>query len=406
MDFRYLADCLPAGAIAGLLLVTPAVGESVQWQFAYNQESRYTSWHGTRGYPPSLMLTPARGSGWQFYTPATASLTALRPDLFKFELAGRGGYVVSEQTTSGATGSVSTFTDTVVAATWTYLGAAGMQPFLSLNANLPTGTTVLLGNDTFARMDPDLVDIATFGEGWNYGITGGVNIALAQNLVFSLGAGHTVRGEYDRETTAGIPAGVTDIRVSPGDVTTINAGLGFRSGSLTGRLSGGYSFEGTTSLAGAPSFQLGDRYFVSGAGSYAWSEASVTNLIASWSYAQKNKGVIPPFGIEAMNSNSDVYRLRLEHAFVFGNWSWGPVASWLLRDENSYASDVIQFVPAKTRWSAGGNLRYRVNEKTLLYASAEHIWIEEQARPNTGAGPLPALSYTGWSVTGGASFRY
>jgi hypothetical protein len=393
-----------AGATAWT--AAPAASEPMQWQLAYNQETRYSSWQGTLGYPAGTMLTPARGSGWQSYTPATLGVTGVQPDLFKFEFVGRGGYVHSKQTTPGASGSVSTFVDTVVAATWTYLGIPGIQPFVSLNANLPTGTSVLLGNDTFARMDPDLVDVATFGEGWNYGVTGGVTVALSQNLAFSLGAGHTVRGNYDREALAGVPGGIADVRVAPGDVTTINAALGFRSGPLTGRLAAAYSFEGETSFAGAPSFQPGDRYFVSGSGSFTWSESSVSSLVASWSYAQKNKGIIPPFGEEALNSNSNVYRVRLEHAFIFGNWSVGPVGSWLLRDENSYSPVVLQFVPAKTRWSAGGNVRYRINEHTLLYANAEHIWIRENARIDGGAGPIPALSYTGWAVTGGASFRY
>jgi hypothetical protein len=394
-------------AASATLSVSPAAADAWQWQFAYNQEARYFSWQGTRGYPPATMpVPPARGSGWQFYTPASAALTGVQADVLKFELVGRGGYVTSKQTTPGAAGSISTFTDTVVAATWTYLGLAGVQPFLSLNANLPTGTTVLLGNATFARMDPDLVDIATFGEGWNYGVTGGVTVALAQNLAFSIGAGHTVRGDYNREAMAGLPAGMLEARVAPGDVTSINAALGFRSGPLTGRISGAYSFESAISFDGVTSFQPGDRFFVSGSGSYAWSDASATSVVASWSHAEKNKGIIPPFGTEAMNSNSNVYRVRIEQAFIAGNWSAGPVGSFLFRDRNSYSPADLQFVPAKTRWSAGGNVRYRVNDNTLLYVNAEHIWISENARPTGAPAPVPASSYTGWTVSGGASFRY
>jgi hypothetical protein len=166
--------------------------------------------------------------------------------------------------------------------------------------------------------------------------------------------------------------------------------------------------ESETSFGGTPSFQLGDRFLVSASGSYAWSEASVSSFVFSWSHAQKNKGIIPPFATEALNSNSNVYRVQLGHAFIHGNWSFGPSASFLFRDENSYDPTAFQFVPAKTRMSAGGNMRYRVTDCATAYVSAEHIWIHEGQRifPGANALPTPALSCSGWSVAGGATFRY
>jgi hypothetical protein len=352
-------------------------------------------------------LPTAPGRGTQIYTPSSISLTGAQADLWKLEFVGRGGYVTSEQSTPGASGSVSTLTDTVVSATWTYLAIGGVQPFVSLNTNIPTGKSVLLGNATFARMDPDLVDIATFGEGWNYGATVGANFPVTDTIIFSAGVGHTVRGRYDRDTVAGLP-NTSTIAVEPGDTTTVNAGLGIGGGPLSGRVSASYSHEGATSFKGIKSFQLGDRYFVSGSGAYAWSASSVSSLVASWSYAQKNKGIIPPFGNEAMNSNSNVYRVRLGHLFVVGNWAAGPIASWLLRDNNAYEPPAFQFVPAKTRWTAGGSLRAKANNNVLLYVNGEHLWIDEDQRfhPGVNALPTPALRYTGWMIAGGASLQF
>ena len=402
---RALAGAMAAAAAA--FSTSPAAAQSKAWELSYNQEVRYFSWRGDRGYPAAGIISTAPGSGSQIYSPATLGLTGILSDVLKFELVGRGGYVTSKQTTPGATGSVSTFTDTVAASTWTYYGIPGIQPFLSLNVNLPTGTPVLLGTDTFGRMDPDLVDIATFGEGLNFGATFGTNIAVTENIVFSAGVGHTWRGDYYREMVAGLP-GTVELRVSPANVTTVNAALGFRNGPLTVQLSAAYSHEGTTSFAGVPSFQLGDRYMVSSSTNYAWSEASVSSMVASWSYAQKNKNSIPPSPLllEMFNSNSNVYRVRLEHAFIHGNWSAGPVGSWLWRDENAYVPAAGQFVPAKTRWSAGGNLRYTAGTNALLYVSAEHVWIEENARPFPAPTAVPDANYTGWALLGGASFRY
>ena len=384
----------------------PAQAQGQQWQLFYNQEVRYFSWRGDRGYPAAF--TTERGSGSQLYAPATISLTGVTPDVMKFEFVGRGGYVDSRQTTSGLSGSVAHFTDTVASATWTYLALPGVQPYLSLNANIPTGISVLPGTDGFARMDPDLVDIPTFGEGWNFGATLGMNVALAENVIGSIAVGHTIRNSYDRDTPS--PAGsVGVLNLSPGDVTTINAALGFRRGALTGQISGSYSHEGATSFAGVPTFQLGDRFLVMGQYAYAWNEASVTSLAISWNHFQKNRVLSPPplLVAEAFNSNSNVYRVRLEHAFTFGNWSAGPVVSWLLRDENAYSPTAFQFVPAKTRWSAGGTARYQVNDRSLLYATVEHIWIEEESRPVAPpVGAVPNISLRGWAAVVGGSFRY
>ena len=57
---------------------------------------------------------------------------------------------------------------------------------------------MLSGTETFARMDPDLVDLSTFGEGWNFGPTIGFNVPITQTLILSAGVGHTWRGLYDR----------------------------------------------------------------------------------------------------------------------------------------------------------------------------------------------------------------
>jgi hypothetical protein len=256
-------------------------------------------------------------------------------------------------------------------------------------------------------MDPDLVDLPTFGEGWNIGPTVGFNLAVSENMIFSSGVGYTVRGHYNRDnfTTIG-GVGVTSL--DPGDVLTANAAVGFRSGPLTGQLSGIYSHETTTTFDGVPSAHLGDRFAVSGYGSYAWSNDSITRLIASWNYYQKNKiftSPPPTLMMEAFDSNSNVYRVRLEHAFVFGQWAAGPSVGYLLRDNNAYSPTALLFVPAKTRWSAGGNLRYSVSDKTLFYASVERLWIEEGQR-SSPAISVPSLNYTGWVFITGASFQY
>jgi len=402
--FTGLWKILLAPAAAAIVFpVVPALSQTQPWELTYNQEARYFSWSGTRGFPAAVV--PANGSGSQFYAPGTVQLTGVPNENLKFELVARGGYVTSRQSSAGATGSVSTFTDTVAAATWTYLGIAGIQPFLTLNANMPTGQSVLLGNATFARMDPDLVDIATFGEGWNFGPTVGINLPLTSTFILSLGAGYTKRGNYNRENPA---VALTETRVDPSDILTFNASLTLREGPWAAALTASFSHENKTLFDGVPSFQLGDRYLVSGTAAYTWSEESVTTVTASWNYVRKNQLLNPPPALllETFNSNSNIYRIRVEHAFTSGKWSAGPLASYLLRDANTYSPTAFQFVPAKTRWSAGGNLRYSVDDKSLLYMTVERVWITENSAPAAAPFPVPNLSSTGWVVAGGASFRY
>jgi hypothetical protein len=159
-------------------------------------------------------------------------------------------------------------------------------------------------------------------------------------------------------------------------------------------------------MAGIPAFRLGDRYSVSSYWSYSWTDNSISSLIASWGYTLKNTNLLPPLVPEGFNSNANVFRVRFEHAFISGNWSVSPIAGWLFRDNNSWVPGTAFFVPAKTRWTAGGNVKFKANDHSLLYATVEHHWIDEGARPAGAPLPVPNASYTGWAVSGGASFRY
>ena len=139
------------------------------WTATGSLDFKYFTYEGTRGTTASASPLGQRGKGSQFYMPLALQLVGAPTDEFKIELMARTGYVSSRQSTATFSGSYSGSTDTVVSATGTYLGWAGIQPYLSLNLNLPTGETVLRGTSGRARLDPDFVDVPTFGEGFNIG---------------------------------------------------------------------------------------------------------------------------------------------------------------------------------------------------------------------------------------------
>jgi hypothetical protein len=385
------------------------------WEIILNQELRYYSWSGNRGFPTNAVA--ASGSGSQFYAPIGLQLNGKPFEELKLELLGRSGYVWSRQSVGGFTGEVSTVTDTVLSGTATYLGWNGFQPFVSLNVNAPTGRSALFGFSALARMDSDLVEIATFGEGWNLGPTVGVNIPLTENLMLSLGVGYTYRGPYDRETAPAPITGAQGVdRLDPGDNTTVNASLAYQVGALSLQGTASYAFETDTRLNGVLFFRTGDRYLLSGTAGYAWSDAWKSSLTASFSHFDRNEVAIfglPGLVVEAFNSNSNVVRVALDTTYTVGAFALGPTLSYLNRDHNAYSPTANQFVSAKTRWAAGGMLQYTVNPKAVLTVKAEHVWIDEEENPAKllGMVPIPGTAVpqvlsTGWMASVGGVFTF
>jgi hypothetical protein len=271
--------------------------------------------------------------------------------------------------------------------------------------NLPTGRAALYGAAANARMDPDIVDLATFGEGLNVGPTVGVNIPISATLILTLSTGYTWRGAYHAEGQIDPETLEQPFRqTAPGQVMTQSASLGYQFDNWTLQVSSSYMHETATYLDSTPSYALGDRYLVSGTAAYAWTPSSRTTLTATWTNAAKNKVLDPDLMMivpESFLSNSAVYRYRLEHTLVFGAWSIAPMANYMLRDHNSYNPVTDQFIPAKTRIGTGISTQVSVNEKVALKASAEHFWIKENVTALT-----PDIRVQGWIAMVGGNVNF
>ncbi|AWN45021.1 hypothetical protein DK419_00650 [Methylobacterium terrae] len=384
----------------------PAAFEPV-WTTTFNTEFRYFSFSGTKGQPVGIAPLGVRGSGSQFYLPFGLSFSGQPvPDL-RIDLVARGGYADSRQSTPGLSGAVSTALDTQLSATATYLGLDGVQPFASLNLNLPTGTSYLAGSRFLARFDSDLVDVPTFGEGFNIGPSVGVNVPIGQTLMFNLTFGYTARGAYFREGPPDPLTGIDAyIHTRSGDTTSVTASLFYEEGPWTGNVALVYSQDGTTFIERVPVIRSGSRIGVSGQLGYAWAENWRTTLNASFNHTERNfvpGAFLPGLVAEPRNSNSNLYRVGLDTLYTTGALALGPTASYLYRDTNSYDPTTLQFLPARERYGAGGLLQYTVNEQVSLSLRGERLWVHEAANTGTGEG---RLSYTGWSIGGGATIRF
>jgi len=123
---------------------------------------------------------------------------------------------------------------------------------------------------------------------------------------------------------------------------------------------------------------------------------------------------------ESTDTNSNVYRVGLEHVFLVDKAVFGPTGSFLFRDHNGYDPTTVQFVPAKERWSVGGLVRFAATETLIYNARVERVWIREDENPALpgdskfsvlanafyDAFTVPVISSTGWQFAVGATAKF
>jgi hypothetical protein len=395
---------------------------SERWNATFASEVRYYSWQGGRGYP--TIAATGLGGGSEVYTPIAARLVGRPTDDFKIDFTARGGWVSAHQSTAGISGAVSTTTDTQLNGTFTYYGIAGFQPFVSVSSNLPTGRSALFGSAANARMDPDLVEISTFGEGLNYGPSVGFNLPVSGNFILSAAAGYTWRGNYTRDNSlsAQTPLLQAATWVEPSEVFTTTGSAAFQLGQFSSTLTAALSTETTTTENGAALYRAGDRYVISTVFSYDWQRAGLTTLTASGAHSNRNDvkfANVPTLVREIMNTNADVFKVGLQHLFPVGQLTIGPMGSFLIREHNSYDATTLQFVPEKERYSGGLLARYAVTDKFTLNARGEYVWTYEHDNPAPGGqkfsallnafipgSAVPQVSSTGWLCAIGANASF
>jgi hypothetical protein len=413
--------------IAAQPKASPAAPATDPWTVVAATDVRYFSWQSDLGYPTRAAVPGSGGSGAELYIPFAAQISGRLPNPdFKLDMVARGGWVWARQSSGTLSGEVATSTDTVASATVTYFGWRGLQPFASVATNLPTGRSALNGSAANARMDPDLVDIATFGEGFNIGPTIGFNLPISNSLIVTASAGYTWRGPFDRENglDATDPNVQTPARIDPGDVFTVTGGIAYKTGALVVNLTGSLSTETETVQNSAPLYKPGLRYLGNATVAYTWADTGVTTLTAAASHTNRNEVLFlgtSALVTEVMNTNSNLYRVGLQHLFpiVKQRFYLGPIGTFLFRDQNGYDSATLQFVPAKERWSAGALMRYASSDNVVWNARAERVWTHEDEDPAPGGmrfsdlanafvpgSGVPIVSSTGWQFVGGVEVKF
>jgi len=395
---------------------TKAVVQSADkaWTVTYNSEVRYFTWSNTRGFPTDVAPLSGNGHGTQVYSPMALQISGNPSPDWKIDSTLRGGFVWASQTTAGNRGSVSTATDTQLSATATYLAINGVQPFATINFNLPTGSSALYGNARFARMDPDLVDLQTYGEGLNVGPTLGVNVPITAELMATFSAGYTERGTFDKEAADPFTGLITATdRIKNGNESTVTTALAYAHGAFSSQGSLSYAWDGVSSVNGLIQYRTGPRTTLAGSAAYAWTDRWSSSVNGYWMHTNSND-VVDATGAflipEAFNSNSDVVRINVNTTYRMDNGlSLGPVASFLDRNHNSWDPTAGAFVPAKTRWSLGGAAAYAWKSNVSFNARVEHMWTHEDVHPDVPGFPgsgIPDMSGESWLLLGGLTVTY
>ena len=395
------------------------------WASFVNTTTSYSSWTGDRG---SNVFAADKGRGHQVYSPTTIGIDYLQPGTLKVETRARGGYVYSNQGTPGQSGTYEGPVDTQVAINATFLNFDSVRPQLGVAVNLPTGTSYLPNNQRFARMDPDLVEIGSFGVGYNVNPTAGFVIGLNQNTAMSFSGGYAWQGAFIREaidlgagltpTGGGFGAGAFDLKrkVNPGDVFTGNVNYTTQIGKLVVLASFAYMSESTASIDGVDAGKAGARYISNLTLNYQFDDRWAISLNGSWSYQEKNEINVAGFIVpEPKNSNSNVVIASVEPSYqLTERLKLAANYSFLWRDQNYYDQFENQFIPAKTKHTVGLIATYAWSPTATISLRGSYSWIHQDTSaflpvtlvPLTLASIPPGLTYESWMTSISANFQF
>jgi hypothetical protein len=296
----------------------------------------------------SWSLNDSDDKGWQMVAPLDATYTFQLDGKSRLDLSARTAYVISENRSPLSEGRVSAFSDTVVGATVSVNRFTDWQPFLTLDLNLPTGKETLKGAQKNAVMDPDLVPLVRFGEGFNLNFSVGVTYLVPDTKWAITGAvGYNWRGAY-------VADGDLDEEFNPGDQLTALLRVQYLSDDVYGAISVQYFDEDVSSLAGLPYFNPGNQVEINAEGTYVIDPKQ--SVSASVFYTTSGKNEYLDFFTnqlikENVDGNGQYYFGQIAYSRILTSEIGATVsATYGVRTENDYVAADDLFIPARTYW--------------------------------------------------------
>lgn len=293
--------------------------------------------------------------------------------------------------------SLSHVLDTKVNLTYEILGKLPVDVLLGLDFNLPTGYTNFKERQLILIMDPDLISINDFGEGFNINPT----LTIAKEWgkwVAGIGVGYIWRGEYNFSTTIQdySPGGILN---STGEVR-YDFSPGWRA-----RLFGNYASFGKDKVHGGDFHQEGN-FLLLEAGLYyiqpKWDSGfTLKSIFRGKSKFQVTRGEL---ATEPENSHGDEYRgdLHLRY-FLNDKTTLKSYLQGLVITKNDYPSqppiflgEVNRFIGQREKLAlgAGASRIFSPHWEGEFYAKGFIMHDEKAFSPE----PRSERSYKGFSV--------
>lgn len=321
------------------VLVAPGLAQGAGPKGEIAQQVNYKFW--------SLDGTAAEG--WQAVAPLDLTYSVGFSAKTRLDFAARAAWVVSENLTPLDSGRVSGFSDTVAGVTLVMEASPTFQPFITLDLNIPTGITALKGSDKSAVMDPDLVDLVRFGEGFNVNLSAGA-VFLISETSWSVTAaiGWNMRGAY-------VADGDTGELFDPGDQLTALLRAQYLSDTIYGAVSVQYFDEDVSTIDGFDYFNPGDQIEVNAEITYVLDE--VQSVSASVFYTTSGRNAYHNFFSDAVieenvDGNGDYVFGQIAYSRVLSETVSATIAAtYGVRTENDYVAADDLFIPSRSYWN-------------------------------------------------------
>jgi hypothetical protein len=304
------------------------------------------------------------------------------------------GYTRTSLSTDTKDISMSNLLDTKIGATYRLSDKLPFELLLGLDLNLPTGKTKLSSDETALVMDPDLLPINKYGEGFNINPT--VTAAKGwNNWTFALGLGYLWRGTYDFSDALK--------EYKPGMVfnTIAEARYYYRPKSYA-RLFTGFTFFGTDTAQGHDTFKEGNVLQIGGSVFHVFTP----EIRVSGGLSGTFRGDVTVYDAasgtkqnqSAFNGNENV--LDLAGSYALNSKTTLSVPFQVrLTSANSNSSFPVG---AKQKVSLGAGATREIIPKLL---SAD-VTLKGYYKHDAAAGGIEAANYTGLGIAASVTGRF
>lgn len=265
--------------------------------------------------------SPNGSLGQQYYVPLIASVNY--KDLI-FRVVSGNAYTAFNPV-SGSGPSLGALLDTRLNLSYQVVEKWPIDVLFALDLNLPTGTTELAREELALIMDPDLISIIDFGEGFNFNPSVVFSKQWGEKWLTGIGIGFNLRSRYKFSTEI--------LDYSPGDIFSIVPEVRYDfADRWESRLFGNFTAYGMSKTYSLDFVKQGN-FFLFGAG--------ITHTRTSWVAGFSLFGIIRAKDKWYQSADQDV---SLTYSFVQGNEVVSDFSFNYFLDDKTTLKSLLRFL--------------------------------------------------------------